>query len=288
MLFFALVALLATSSCKQNTAPEYEEATEFVLNRPAMAEQYYQLTPDGVFDLDWSQPNWGFAAAAQYTIQASLSEDFATSVAAEAPAVFNLGDPVKSCKVTVKMEDLATAICTLKGYKTEDDYVDEPAGAVYLRVVGNVPQIFNSEVVSNVIKLDQVKTYCAIQSPGKIYLVGAPEGWKGPDAAAAAHYADWALYEADDAIGSKIYYGTFEIPAGNAMFRFYTALTGWDADSYGSQVDDNPLDFEFVDGEFATTLVKGKGSFNFPNWPGGKMSITVDMNDLRVVMKAVN
>ncbi len=27
-------------------------------------------------------------------------------------------------------------------------------------------------------------------------------------------------------------------------------------------------------------MVKGKGSFNFPNWAGGDMEMTVDMNDM--------
>ena len=125
--------------------------------------------------------------------------------------------------------------------------------------------------------------------PGFIYLVGAPEGWAGPTESNAAHYADWRLFEPESAIGSKVYSGVFDIPAGSAMFRFYTALTGWDADSYGSQEEDNPLDFEMVDGSLATTLVKGKGAFNFPNWEGGKMTITVDMSDeknMTVTMQA--
>lgn len=287
MLFFALVAMLATSSCKQNTEPSFEKTDKFELNRPAMAEQYYQLTPDGVIDLDWSQPAWGFAAAADYQVQVALNEDFLTPYVAGAKSFMSIGDPVHQCRASISMEEVATAMCTLKGFKTEDDYVDAPAEKLYVRVVAKVPQIWNSEVTSNVIVLDKVKAYCAIQSPGKIYLVGAPEGWKGPDASAADHYKNWALYEKEDAIGSKIYYGTFDIPAGSAMFRFYTALTGWDADSWGSQADDSAVDYDFTDGEFAGTLVKGKGSFNFPNWTGGKMQITVNMNDNRIIIKAL-
>ena len=74
------------------------------------------------------------------------------------------------------------------------------------------------------------------------------------------------------------------------MFRFYTALTGWDADSYGSQVDDNALDFEFTDGQFSSRIVKGKGSFNFPNWAGGDMEMTVNMSDvenMQITIKAL-
>jgi hypothetical protein len=70
------------------------------------------------------------------------------------------------------------------------------------------------------------------------------------------------------------------------MFRFYTALTGWDTDSWGSQADDNPIEFEFTNGEFNYTLVKGKGSFSFPSWGGGKMAFNVDMNTNQLIIKA--
>jgi len=288
VLLFALVALLATSSCKQNTEPRYQDANKFELNTPAFAQQYYQLTPEGVIDLTWSQPDWGFSAAASYQVQVALNPDFTTPAVEGAEPFVTIDDKYSTCSASVSMEKVAIALCTLNNIKKEEQYVDFPAGKVYFRVVGSVPQVEGSEITSNVITLEKVKGYCAVQSPGKIYLVGAPEGWKGPDASAAEHYASWALYEADDAIGSKIYTGTFEITAGNAMFRFYTALTGWDADSYGSQADDNPIDYEFTDGEFLGNIVKGKGSYNFPNWEGGKMFITVDMNTMKVTIKALD
>ena len=70
------------------------------------------------------------------------------------------------------------------------------------------------------------------------------------------------------------------------MFRFYTALTGWGgSDSYGSQVDDNPVDVTLVDGQRTSDLVNGKGSFNFPDFPGGEMTITVDLNTMKVTFQ---
>ena len=112
------------------------------------------------------------------------------------------------------------------------------------------------------------------------YLVGAPEGWAGPNPGSEAHYADWCLFEDADKIDSKIYKGTFDIAAGQAQFRFYTKLDGWDGSSWGSQVNDSPIDYELVGGSFAGKLVAGKGSLNFPGWTGGKMNITVDMSDM--------
>lgn len=283
--FFAASALvMSMSGCKQNTEPRYEKASEFVLNTPALAQQYYTLTPDGTIDLTWSQPDWGFSAAAEYNVQISLNEAFQDENGFG--AYYDLGTVQKSCNASLSCEEIATGICVLRGITDEDQYTEEPARPVYIRVVGSIPQVTGSDITSNVICLEKVKGYCAIQSPGKIYLVGAPEGWKGPDETQADHYAEWALRENADAIGSLVYYGTFEIPAGSAMFRFYTALTGWDADSYGSQADDAAIDYQFTNGEFLGNLVKGKGSFNFPAWEGGPMAMEVNMKTMKVTLKA--
>lgn len=286
ILLAGILALGVMTGCKQNTEPKYEPAHKFELNTPALADQYYQLTPDGTIDLTWSQPEWGFAAAPDYKVQISFYPDFKYYANDTYSYVYELPTVYHACQASVPMEEMAIGICTLRGITDEDQYTDEPARTVYVRIVGAIPQIAESYLVSNSICLKQVKEYCAIQSPGKMYLVGAPEGWKGPDAGNLDHYLNWALFEPDDAIGSQVYSNTFEIPAGNAMFRFYTALTGWDADSWGSQADDNPIDYTFTDGEFNHEIVKGKGSFNFPTWEGGSMAFTIDMNTHKLIIKA--
>ena len=226
ILFACLVAVLSLNSCKEDTDPQYNNPTEFKLNTPALASQYYELTADGTLDLSWSQPDYGYAAAAVYKVSISLLEDFSEAK--------ELTSEYKLCYAQIPGSEIAEAICNLRGIESEDDYTDEPARAVYFRVSAKINGIEGSEIVSNVIKIDQVKEYCAIQSPGFIYIVGALTGWTGPDAGAAGHYADFRLFESANAIGSKVYTGIFDVPAGQAMFRFYTALTGWDADSYGS------------------------------------------------------
>ena len=64
ILFACLVAVLSLNSCKEDTDPQYNNPTEFKLNTPALASQYYELTADGTLDLSWSQPDYGYAAAA--------------------------------------------------------------------------------------------------------------------------------------------------------------------------------------------------------------------------------
>lgn len=281
ILFACLVAVLSFTSCEADTEPRYNEPTEFTLNTPALAAQYYELTENGTLDLSWSQPDYGYAAAATYKVSVSLLEDFSEAM--------ELSTEHKLCYAQVSGREIAEAICKLRGIANEDDYTDEPARAVYFRVRAYINGIESSEIVSNVIKLDQVKEYCAIQSPGYIYLIGSVGGWTGPDAGNAGALAEWRLFEAADAIGSKIYSATFNMPAGSLTFRFYTELTGWDGGaSVGTQVDDNPITVDMSSGIYGGALVApGKGSIQVDNWDGSPMKITVDMNVKSVLLEKV-
>lgn len=273
---------LGFSSCEEDTDPKYHAPSKYELNTPAMQQQYIELAPGATIRLTSSQPDYGYSAVAQYSAQMSLTEDFAQ---------FEDLTPTNSSLAAfdVKQEDVATALCVLHGLDSEDAfnaaYPDGqmPFEKIYFRAVCKLDGVEGSEITSNVVSFDHIKGYFAIPVPGYIYLVGAPEGWAGPTEANAAHYADWRLFEPDNAIGSKVYSGVFDIEEGSAMFRFYTQLTGWDDDSYGSQESDNPIEFPDYTGEgsFTSPVVKGKGSFSFPNWPGGKATITVDMSDAK-------
>lgn len=271
ILFACLVAVLGFSSC-EDTDPQYQNPTKFVLNTPALANQLYELSADGTIDLSWSQPDYGYAATAAYYVQVSLDGTDSTFV--------ECGTKYVKCYAQVKASEVAEAICKLRGIESEDDYTDEPARKVYFRVRALIDGIEGSEILSNVIALNQVKEYCAIQSPGYIYLIGNVGGWTGPDAANADALAKWRLFESATAIGSKIYSGVFDMPAGELIFRFYTELTGWDGGaSVGMQAEDNPVAIQLVDGMYNGTLVApGKGSVQILDWAGGSMKITVNLS----------
>lgn len=281
-----LAVVLGFSSCSEDDKdPVCQKPTEFVLNTPAMAEQYYELTPDGQLVFTCSQPNYGFTASVTYGIQISLTQDFAEyyDVAAIDPT---------SALITVKSSEVATGICVLRGIDSDANWVDEPARALYVRAIAQLGTHASTFIASNVITLKQVKGYFAVPMPGFIYMIGKPSGWTAPDEANEASLANWRLFEQE--IGSNIYYGCFNIPAGrdDSMFRFYTKLTGWDGgDSWGSQEDDSPIEYENPggsDGALNETLVNGKGSFCFPNWEGGEMTIIVNMNNHTVAFMAGN
>lgn len=284
ILFAGLVAMFGFTGCSDDhDETVYHAPTSFEMNEPALADSYIELTEGGTFTLTAkAQPDYGYSAITQYSALVSLTEDFVET------KELTPTQPTQT-QMTFKSADLALAICELAGIDSTEAWAelgtDTPVTKVYFKGVAELSGVEGSRIVSsNYVTLNKVQYYFAVPTPGFIYLVGAPEGWSGPTESNAAHYADWRLFEADNAIGSKIYTGVFDIDAGQAMFRFYTALTGWDDDSYGAQVDDNPVDFAFADGMFTNELIKGKGSFNFPDWAGGKMTITVDMNAMTVTM----
>lgn len=273
-LALGLAAVVGFTSCEEDRDPVYQAPTKFVLNTPAMENTDVVLEPKGVIEFACSQPDYGYAAVTTYSMQMSLTEDFANSydltVSAATKALF-----------TVKQSEVATGLCVLRGADSEETYPGDYDGVVYFRATASLSGVEGSAINSNVVKLNKVKGYFAIPVPGYIYLVGTPEGWAGPTEANAEHYAPWRLFEPKNGIGSKVYSAVFELPAA-PVFRFYTALTGWDADSYGTQVDDNPIEYpEFTSGASTFEMVKGKGSYSFPNLPAGQYTVTVDMSDAK-------
>lgn len=409
-LFIALAAAALTfSACEDDKTPVYTEPTEFVLNTPALATQYYELAAGGTIELTCSQPDYGYSAVTNYTVDVALEQPFTLSD--DGTANYVTIKAGTSAAMSISADKVAEAICKLKGITDYASYPTEGLEAmpVYIRAHAALTDVTTSGIYSNTIVLQHVVCYnpflqggrqiyligapqgwnvgsnaCTLNEtgigtniyegafdisageqyfrfyttlgdwgsdgelpsigshpndgdssevtitnqkteysavPGKgswytsstweggfitftvdlnnmdnikvymqagnhattglkfIYLVGAPEGWNGPTEANAEHYASWKLY---DWKGNGVYSNTFDIASGKAMFRFYTALGGWDENSLGAQEEDNPVDGEFTNNAFSGSYVEGKGSWNFPNWPGGSMTLTVDTNNKTV------
>lgn len=274
------LALLGLASCSQDRDPKYHAPVDgsFVLNAPAMQDQEIVLTEGHTLEFSCSQPDYGFAAAAAYSIDMALTEDFSESYSIT---------PINpnSAVISISQSEVSSGFCQLAGIDSEESYMEKypdgmPFTKIYFRATCQIPGYETSIIHSNVVSYNYLKPYFAVAVPGYIYLVGNVTGWTEPSEGNASTYANWRLFEPDDAIGSKIYTGVFELTEA-PMFRFYTALTGWDADSYGYIVDDNATDFPEWNGstDFTASMIKGKGAYNFPNFPGGEVTITVNMSD---------
>ncbi|MGM9843719.1 MAG: SusE domain-containing protein [Muribaculaceae bacterium] len=276
-LFFACAAaLVGFTGCEDDKDPIYQAPTTFVLNQPALQNQYLELTEDGTFELTCSQPDYGYSAIVNYSAEVSLTEDFANC-----KEIASKGSGT-TARMTFGCADLALVLCELHGFVDEETYQDLPAEKVYFRAVARLTGVESSEIRSNVVSLNKVKLYFAVPTPGYIWVIGSAGafgGWTEPSEANAAALTGARLFEPANAIGSKVYSQTFNIPAGDVTFRLYVALTGWDGgDSWGYKVEDQATTVELVDGAYSSPIVNGKGSFTFAGWPGGDMTITADFS----------
>lgn len=120
-------------------------------------------------------------------------------------------------------------------------------------------------------------TFDNIQPPF-IYLIGSPSGWIEPSENNSEKLMPWRLFPPNNINYTAGYYiGKFNFPA-NPIFRFYTALDGWDSHSYGAGIEDSPVEFPDFNGSdiFTNKLTKGKSGFYFPDFEGGDVTICID------------
>jgi len=119
-----------------------------------------------------------------------------------------------------------------------------------------------------------------------IYLIGTCNNWIAPMPANEDALADWRLFEINK--GSNVFAGTFDVPAGDLQFRFYTYLDNWGdysdpMGSIGPQMEDAPIYCEFDDkGFFSGYFMQGKGTWRFDYFSGGKIYMMVDLNNWSV------
>lgn len=136
---------------------------------------------------------------------------------------------------------------------------------------------------NNTIKFEYTGSEAAKIPTGYIYLIGAPSGWNEPSESNASALEAWRLAEYDH---NGIYTGIFDIPEGQFQLRFYTELAGWDTGSIGAQEEDSPVDVYMTDNAYNGNAVSGKGSWQIPNWAGGKVKFEYNSNTQKVTFTA--
>lgn len=271
-IFMAAVSVMATTftSCKEDTQPRLEQPTEFVLNTPPMAENTYLLSEDNGIQLTVSQPNYGLGTVPNYTVLVSLDDKFAPETTRE------LEEKYTNARFEVPGESLSLALCDLLGYVSEDTYSDEPV-SIFVKVKSTIDHCDYSVITSNAIELKSVVPYFAIKLPDNIWIIGECTGWD-------VTKSDMVLTET--AVESRIYQGTYEIPAGEFKLRFYDQLGDWSSWSIGAQDPDEPVTVAFTDGVYEGPAFlggegdsNGKGAWNVEDWPGGTVKFTVNLSN---------
>ena len=287
----AAVAVLGASSCSEVTDPVFKAPdsanTNFIIYAPQFQNQTYELSMDGTFQIELSeQPEYGFSAVTQYRVDVCLDDKFEEGK-------FQTLVPTGSgtlLSLTMRDRDLAAALTAFQGATTPEEYEDQGIQKVYLRGRAFIEGVAGSEFVTkNIETLNNVQSFFYVPKPGVLYIVGNYQGdWIAPMPENEDALLEYALSERDDAVGSKIYYGTIDFQTNAPIFRFYTALGSWDENSWGVKhsgaepTSDNPQEFDFAGSagsSFEHELQNTKDSFSFPDCPGGVLNFVVDMSD---------
>lgn len=295
MLAMSLVAFTACDSDRDDNpvlGPN-NTPTEFKLNESPLNNQYIYISKDNSLNLSWSQPNYPINTVVNYMVQVGLVQGgtIKWDVDDNNNPKF-LETAFTSCTATLSGEEVSQAINHVDGVTDENNWVDLGYREIAFRVCASIQTTAKTEVegtsiFSNAITFKKMRADNSIKGLASLYVIGNCSGWTEPAKGNAESLSAWRVMETE--IGSKIFHGVFDIPAGMLQFRFYTKLTGWDGgDSYGTQVDDSPIVSAFdADGTFTGPAMTGKGSWEFDDWAGGKLDITVDMNKNTVTFKIV-
>lgn len=281
-----MIVGLASTSCKRDTQPRIEKPTEFVLNTPPFASNTLVLSEGATFELTCSQPNYGPSVVTDYGVEVAIEDP---ALNAEVPTQM-LATTTPNTVINASADELALAMCTLMGCVDEatSDMYDPSPRPVWLRTVASVSGQEYTTIASNWIKLDAVVPFFAVPVPGKLWLIGQATGWD-----INVPTPEYILQESMDAIGSRVYSGTFPISAEDAAggFRFFLELGNWD--NLEVQIGSNEANFweEPVnldgDGVFSGPCVYGQGNWDIMNHPGGNLRITVDLNTMTVTFEKV-
>lgn len=171
---YSIVILLASLallwSCQEDEKIELQQPDSFVLNVPKYVTGIYDLQNMETIEFSTSQPDYGFTAAAIYSVEVSLTPDFTHYVTL----------PTRStvAKFDIEAADLALALVGMHGVTDESEYPADPH-PLYVRLSSVLNGKNDGEVKSNIITLPRVKGYFALDPmvmPENMYMIGNVAG----------------------------------------------------------------------------------------------------------------
>lgn len=172
------LTLMTACSDDNDSNPTIQSPTEFKLNTPALENTPIDLANSSKIILTCSQPNYGFTASTQYTVQVATTPDMSDAV--------ELAEANNSAKVEIDAASLASALTNIyveKG-KTEADFpMDVKA---YFRLKANMvtstgSPVEGTEILSNIVSLNKIHLLFSlppVTTPDHVYAIGKFCDWK--------------------------------------------------------------------------------------------------------------
>lgn len=198
------VCLFTACDEDNDSNPTVSNPTTFVLNTPAIANAVIDLANSGKINVTCSQPDYGFPASTDYSLEASLNADMSDA--------FEVVPAQNSATLSIDAASLAATITEKLQAKGKTEY-DFPVNVkVYLRakavqVTAYGDAVEGSEILSNIVELPQVLVEYSlppVTTPEQIYVIGGFNEWKWDTAPAmvpvhSAPNVFWRMVWIDDA-----------------------------------------------------------------------------------------
>ena len=171
------LTLMTACSDDIDSNPSIQTPTEFKLNTPALVNTPIDLANSSKIMLTCSQPNYGYTASVQYTVQVATDENMTDAV--------ELSETSNSAKVAIDAASLASTLTNIyveKG-KTEADFPMDVKAYFRLKaniVTSNGNVVEGTEILSNVVSLNQIHllfSLPAVNLPSNVYVVGSFCDW---------------------------------------------------------------------------------------------------------------
>ncbi len=172
------LTLMTACSDDNDSNPTIQSPTEFKLNTPALQDTPIDLANSSKIILTCSQPNYGYTASVQYTVQVATDENMTDAV--------ELSETSSSAKVEINADLLASALTNIyveKG-KTEADFPMDVKAYFRLKaniVTSNGNVVEGTEILSNVVSLNNIHLLFSlppVNLPSHVYAVGSFCDWK--------------------------------------------------------------------------------------------------------------
>lgn len=172
------LTLMTACSDDNDSNPTIQSPTEFKLNTPVLENTPIDLANSSKIMLTCSQPNYGYTASVQYTVQVATDEKMTDAV--------ELSETSNSAKVAIDAASLASTLTNIyvqKG-KTEADFPMDVKAYFRLKaniVTSNGNVVEGTEILSNVVSLNKIHLLFSlppVNLPSHIYVVGNFCDWK--------------------------------------------------------------------------------------------------------------
>ena len=166
------LTLMTACSDDNDSNPSIQTPTEFKLNTPALVNTPIDLANSSKIMLTCSQPNYGYTASVQYTVQVATDENMTDAV--------ELSETSTSAKVAINASSLASALTNIyveKG-KTEADFPMDVKAYFRLKaniVTSNGTVVEGTEILSNVVSLNKIHLLYSlppVNLPSNVFVVG--------------------------------------------------------------------------------------------------------------------